>query len=216
MPVQRLSSSFNRTFMVVYYNAKIIGYVPILVAVACTVVISTVFNLRFSTYSEIAQVGEMYLSLLGIILLPHLSIVEDTDSIHETVYPRRFRHVLSVLYRLLFTGALLWFLIMSVVMLAKLQGSEFPWLEITGGVWISAMGLGAAGLTAATFSRNIAAAYITGYLYYVLELFTKGKYTGDLYLFSLLRGQFEQGKWGMAIIIAVVLAVNLVYVWRKS
>ncbi|WP_409347021.1 hypothetical protein [Paenibacillus sp. MBLB4367] len=214
--MRRLSDATSHAASLLYYNAKTIGYVPFLIAVSCTVVISLIFNLRFITYTEMAQIGELYLSLLGIMLMPHLTIIEDADSIHETVYAKRKRHALTVSFRILQTVALLWLLILSVALLAGNQGGDFPMLELTGGSWISAVCLGAAGMTAATFSRNIAAAYMTGFLYYVLEMFTKGKYTGDFYLFSLLKGSFEPGKWLLAAGAAGLLAVNVAYVWRKS
>ncbi|MBP1996053.1 hypothetical protein [Paenibacillus eucommiae] len=200
----------------IYYNAKISGSVYPFIGLVYVILICLMFNLRFVDFKEMAQIGEMYVSLLGIFMLPHITMPEQTDSVHETIFPRSVRHVYMVLIRIVLSVGLLGIMVAAIALLAYGQGGQFSFPEMVGGVWISTVLLGAVGLTIATITGNIAAAYIGSFMYYVLELFTKGKYTGDLYLFSLLDGRFESGKFVLAVVALVLLAFNLWVIWRRS
>lgn len=100
-------------------------------------------------------------------------------------------------------------MVISVMILAKVQGSTFNF-------WISSVFLGILGFTVVNFSDNISLAYLISFGYYFMEYVTKGKYTKELYLFSLTKGKFFKGKYELLFIIFFMIIVNLFIFKRKS
>ena len=121
-----------------------------------------------------------------------------------------------MLSRIIMAMVFIFLMIISVMILAKIQGSTFDFLEITFGVWISAVFLGMLGFTIVNLSNNISLAYLISFGYYFMEYITKGKYTKEFYLFSLIKGNFVKGKYELLFIIFVMIIVNLFIFKRKN
>jgi hypothetical protein len=111
--------------------------------------------------------------------------------------------------------ALTFVLIISVMTYAKFNDGQFFIWNLAGGVWTSAVFLGLIGLTAANLTGNITAGYLLSFAYYGFEMFTKGKYTKGVYLFSLSNNSFHE-KYILLLIIIFLCAFNIVYVLKKS
>ncbi|MFD3158098.1 hypothetical protein ACFIJ5_14685 [Haloimpatiens sp. FM7330] len=198
------------------YNFKIIVNLNVLVSIVFIVLAPLIFSLKLLDYNNVARIGEFYLSIIGIILIPYLSNIENRNNIKEVVYSRQVSNVKIVISRIISIMILMFFMILGVMAVAKVQGSSFQILEITFGTWISAAFLGVIGFTAANLSSNVPLGYLISFAYYLMEFMNHGKYTKDLYLFSLTNGSFENGKYLLLFITLVMLVFNLVIIKRKS
>jgi hypothetical protein len=166
-------------------------------------------------FKDMAVIGEMYLSILGIILFIYVGDIDNRDNIKEIIFSRKTPHIYIFILRMCIMMVVT-FLLISIITIYVWynKGTFFP-LSIIFGAWISAVFLGLLGLTISNVTGNISSGYLIAFAYYLLELITKGKYTKNFYLFSLLRYSFNE-KYMILAIIAVIFALNIVYVWKKS
>lgn len=197
------------------YNIKILRSLTIAAALLLVAVTPVFFTLSHTTFQEMARVGELFLSVIGILLLPSLSGIEERESIQEIAYIRRTPHVLIFLLRLLLLMLLTFITILSVTLYARLQHGNFDLWKMTAGVWVTATFLGLLGLTVTTLSNDLKSGYLIAFGYYIFEFFTKGLYTSGFYTFSLLTGSFTE-KYRLLALIGAAIAANSLIVWRKS
>lgn len=164
---------------------------------------------------EIAVIGEMYLSIMGIILFTSIGDIEDRDNIKETVFTKKTPYVYIFILRILILVVSTFLLITMITMYAWHNGGSFSIWRITIGIWISAVFLGFLGLTIANVTGNITSGYLAAFAYYLFEFVTKGKYSKGFYLFSLLNDSLNE-KYRILIIIVVILGINIAFIQRKS
>ncbi|WP_238655933.1 hypothetical protein [Paenibacillus piscarius] len=158
-----------------------------------------------------AKLGELLISFIGLIVYPHLALLED-GGISETLYAKRLRQHPLFLFRWLLTA--LYIVLAVTVLFAWLHGAGavFALWPVIGGTVITAVALGSAGLTAALLCGNLSAGYLAGFAWYLIDFTTKGKWTGPFYLFGLLRSGWDQDKWllaGLALTLAVLCTLWL-------
>lgn len=70
---------------VIYYNIKISCSVNFLAAIALIALVPFIFSLRMLGTREIAVIGEMYLSIIGIILFTYIVDIEERDNLKECI-----------------------------------------------------------------------------------------------------------------------------------
>lgn len=199
-----------------YYNLKLIFNLNVLVAAAFLVVISFMMNLRFLNYKEAAQIGETYVSVIGIILFPYLCTLEYNKNIKETIFTKKTSFTKVVFIRILFM-VLFTILCTSVITGIEIyNSSNFKAAEIIAGTCITAFFLGMIGFTVSNIFENEVLGYMAAFCYYAFELFDKGKHTKDLFLFSLVNGSFSSGKYWILLISFILLIINLLIIHRKS
>lgn len=206
----------NTSIKMIKYNLKIIMSFNIIIAAVFALLAPVIFSLKFLDFRAIANIAEFYLSITGIILIPCLANIEDRNNIKEVVFSRETSHALVTGIRLAAVMLLMFIIIMTVLISAKLQGSNFSIWYIGFGTWISAAFLGMLGFTVANLSSNISAAYLISFSYYVMEFFTSGKYTKDLYLFSLTKGYFQNGKYILLVFVILMIIFNLLAANRNK
>ncbi|WMJ79355.1 hypothetical protein RBU49_10685 [Clostridium sp. MB40-C1] len=201
---------------VLKYNLKIMFNLNFISALVFAMLIPVITSLKLLDYKAIASIGEGYLSIIGIILVPFLANIENKNNIKEVIYIKKTSYMKTVLSRIVIIMIFMLLIIMSVMMLARAEGSVFKFWEITCGTWISAAFLGMIGFTVANLIDNISAAYLISFGYYIVEYMSKGKYTKDLYLFSLTKGSFSKGKYILLFILFIMIIFNLIIIKRKS
>jgi hypothetical protein len=173
------------------------------------------FDLRMAAYQEIAQVGEMYLSIIGIVLLTYLGGIEEGYNVKELVYVRSTPFVLQFLIKLGLVVLTIFFLQLSIFVTCVLQGGKFDIAQISLGTWITSLFLGMLGLTVSNIINDVKSGYLIAFSYYIFEFFTKGKYTNGIYLFSLLNGSFGEKYYLLALIILFII-INCLIIWKRS
>ncbi len=198
-----------------WYNIRLLPKINIIMCILAICAIQIFFSLKMVDFRVMANIGELFVSLLGIMLIPGLAFIEESSGIRETIYSKAVSPVIPSLIRLLYSVLLLLLGAVIFVVIAVIQGSVFDGLPIIAGVFISALILGASGYIVGCFTGNIALAYLMPFAYYGFEFLSKGKYTKEFYLFSLQRGYLADEKWVLFGIAILFIGVSLVNIGNK-
>jgi hypothetical protein len=197
------------------YNLKIVTGIHIAAAVALLAATPVFFNLQLAAYNEVAMMGELFLSIIGIILVVPVCNIEERANCCEIVYVRRAPFVLQFLIRLAIVSVMVVLLQLVILTICKFAQGAFSLMEISPGVWITSFFLGMTGLTVSNITGDIKSGYLVAFAYYMFEFFTRGSYTYRFYIFSLLNASFYE-KYFVLAVSAVMLTVNCVLVWKRS
>jgi hypothetical protein len=198
------------------YNLKLIPKAGLIVSALLLLAIQAIFSLEIVDFLDMARIGETYISILGIILIPGAVFIDENADIKEIIHSKSVSAVIPSIIRLIYLVTLLFFGIVIFVVAAVVQGGNFNQGSIIAGVFISALLLGATGYLVGTFSKNMALSYLITFGYYGLELFTRGKYTKGFYLFSLQNGHLQRGKWVLFAIALLFFVISLTYMGNKK
>jgi hypothetical protein len=206
---------FQSLIRIVKYNFRICFRLSTVLAIVLCALSQGLFDFNSMTTLTVADMGEIYLSVIGILLFTQLGRLEERNNVNEIAYLKRIPHIRIFVLRLVMAFMISFVCIFAVISIAKIRNGSFDFWKITVGVWISTVYFGMLGLTLVNMTGELAAGYIGAFGYYVFELFTRGSYTGDFYVFSLLNNSFDE-KYKILIVIIVVMIGNLVLVKKKS
>jgi len=173
-------------------------------------------NMRFLTYTEAARLGETYVSIIGIIIFPYLCTIEFNQNIKETIFTKKTSFAKMVFVRVIYMVVFMMLCISIITTIQIFNGSNFKAIELIAGISITTFFLGMIGITVSNLFKNEILGYMAAFMYYFFELFDGGRHTKELYLFSLMRGSFSNGKYYLLLISFTLLAVNLVVICRKQ
>lgn len=192
------------------YNLKILFRKNFLAGLVYGLIVPFIFNLAHPV-----MISEVYLSPVGIIFLTQLSEIDGEDGMNELVSVRQKGVHYNLLSRYLMgtifiAGVISWFL-----GYLSIQGIGFNFGKLFMGTFITALFLGTLGLTIANILKNYVAGYIVSFTYYLFDFMTGGEYTGDLFLFSLSRGEFFPKYYLLGISI-LLIGINLVYLKYRT
>jgi hypothetical protein len=162
-----------------------------------------------------ANIGELFVSLTGIILLPGLAFVEENSDAKEIIFSKAVSPVAPSVIRMVYSTILLLLCVLIFVETAVIQGSVFDEFAIITGVFISALVLGSSGYITGCITGNIALAYLIPFAWYGFEFFTRGKHTGNFYLFSLQKGYLADEKWVLLGAAILFILASLTYTGSK-
>ncbi|OMF94191.1 hypothetical protein [Paenibacillus sp. FSL R7-0337] len=179
------------------YNLKLTVHYSWLLSAVLLAAVPVFIDPVFMDRLQVAKLGEFLVSLLGLIVYPHLGLLED-GGIQEVLYAKRVRHLPLFLFRWLLTALYLFLAIAALFTWIHGSGADFELWPMVGGTAITAIVMGSAGLTATLLAGNLSAGYIAGFSWYLLDFTTKGKLTGPFYLFGLLKEPGDNGKWLLA------------------
>lgn len=132
-----------------------------------------------------AQVMEMYLSVIGIILLVPLFIPEQNKDIRDVVAARKtpmlFQYVVRLFLGLIFLG-----IFVCLFLLWMREGQcRFSFGKSYAGTLANCIFLGGLGIFFFGIGDNFPAAYMVPMLYYVANYGSGKKYLGKFFLFSM-------------------------------
>lgn len=199
-----------------WYNLRLIPKKNLIISILLVLGIQTFFSLKMVDFEFMANIGELCVSILGIILIPGAAFIDEDSDIKEVICSKAISPVFPSIVRLFYLVILLFLGIVVFVEIAVVQGSQFDEFSIIAGVFISALLLGASGYMIGSLFKNIALSYLIPFGYYGFELTTKGKYTNDLYLFSLQKGYLAEGKWVLLGIAVLFFMISLAYIVNKK
>jgi hypothetical protein len=139
-----------------------------------------------------AQVLEMYVALLGIVLLTPIFYPEQNRDIKDLV-ESKFTSVTGVyLLRILESGIFLALLTGGYILLLKYNNCTFVMMEYYLGTLAEALFLGGMGVFAYSLFDQIAIAYMLPMIYYVMAFGGGSKYQKNFYLFSMMTGSYKE------------------------
>lgn len=179
------------------YNLRLTAHYSWLLSAALLAVVPFFMEPALMDRVQVAKLGEQLISLLGLIVFPHLGLLED-GGIGEVLYAKRVRHHPVFLFRWLLTVLYIFLVVTALFTGMHASGADFELWPMIGGTVITAVAIGSAGLTAALLVGNISAGYIAGFSWYLLDFMTKGKLTGRFYLFGLINSEWDNDKWLLA------------------
>lgn len=157
---------------------------------------------------------EMFVALMGTVLLTPVFLPEQQKEIRELVESRYTGQNSICLVRIAIGILTLLLLISGFVLYMKLNGCEFEVLPFILGTFAGALFLGALGLFSYGVSDSIVTGYMVPMVYYMLNMFSGSEHLGKLYLFSMARGSFKEKYWlfgtGVLLIILALLVKSIV------
>ncbi|WP_458787834.1 hypothetical protein [Vallitalea sediminicola] len=158
--------------------------------------------------------GEYLLTPLGVLLFTHLAGFEKESKVYELTYIRKVPHCMIVISRVISYMIGMYLIILMVFSVEKIFGGEFNFFNCVHGSFITALYLGVIGMVSAYISGQRTVGYIIPFVYYMFDMFTFGKYTRGLYLFSMINDDFGI-KINLLTISIVMLILFIVYLYKK-
>ncbi|WP_187355417.1 hypothetical protein ['Paenibacillus yunnanensis' Narsing Rao et al. 2020] len=192
-----------------WYNLKLTANSSWLLSLLLLVVIPFFMDPGLMGAAQAAKLGALLLSFIGLIVFPHLALLEEGGT-GEVVFGKVIRPFPLFLFRWLITFAFIVLAVGLLYMYLRQQGASVSVWALTASVAVTAAALGSCGMTAALLLRSLPAGYITGFAWYLIDYSTKGKLTGAFYLFGFLKHGWGRDQWLLG---ALALALALFCAW---
>lgn len=175
------------------YNLKHQSILSILVAAIALFITPILFGTAQLSLTEAAVPLELFVSLIGIVLLTPVFEPEQDEAIHDvaaskyisTNWVYGIRTVYGVILIMIFTGLFTSFLSLR-------QCDVTLWLYL--GTVANAIFLGALGMMAAALTNNTVIAYMIPLIYYALN-YGAGEKLGNYFLFSMRIPDYTPKLW---------------------
>lgn len=151
-----------------------------------------------------AKVLEMYVALIGIVLIPPVLLPEQDHDIRELVFTKYMDSQVVYLLRLLGNLFLLALMLSVYIGMLRYHGCEFPAGKYFCGTLAEMFFLGGIGLFFYGLSDHFVIGYMVPIVYYIAAVGGGEKYLGMFYPFSMVRGGYHEKVWLLAA--AVLLA----------
>lgn len=131
---------------------------------------------------------EMFVSLIGIILLTPVFLPEQNAEIHDLVSSKRVNILWIYLIRTMYSAAILAAAVGVFVAFMGMRGCDVS-VELAAGTLSDAVFLGALGMFASAICGNTVAAYMIPMGVYILN-YGMGSRLGCFWLFSMTAGEY--------------------------
>lgn len=155
---------------------------------------------------DTAKVLEMYVALMGIVMLPPVFLPEQDHDIRDLVYTKYVNGAEVYLIRILGNGLLLVLLLGVYVGMLVHNGCEFPVGKFFFGTLAEMLFMGGLGLFFYGLCDNLVMGYMAPFVYYIVAMGSGDKVLKMFYPFSMVRGSFGEKVWlaaGAAALIGV-------------
>lgn len=159
---------------------------------------------------QTAQVLEVYIALIGIVLLIPIFLPDQNKDIRDLTESKKMPVYIVHLIRLIEAIVILALFILGIVFILKQKGCEFPILQFFAGIMAEAVFLGSLGILAYSFSDTLPVAYMVPLLYYIICYGGGKKYLGQFYLFSMINGSYTE-KWYLFIGGVICIGIGIFY-----
>jgi hypothetical protein len=186
----------------------------ITVAILLCVVSPFIMGIENLDYISCAKILEMYVSLLGIILLVPIFYPDQDKEIKDLILSKKESistlHVIRLIQAILILGLLVYLYLVYL----KIGNCQFPFAKYYYGTLSTCIFMGGIGILSYSIIDNISIAYAIPILYYMLCYGSGDKYLGKFYLFSMMTGTVEDKIYLMSAGI-IMIAAGL-FIRRKS
>lgn len=157
---------------------------------------------------------EMFVSLIGIILLTPVFLPEQSGSIRDVVESKATASAFVYSIRIGIALFSMLALIAAFVLYMKGNGCAVSPVSVVFGTFSGSVFLGALGLFVYGLSDTLIVGYMAPMVYYMLNLFGGKKHFGELYLFSMSSGSIVEKYW--LISVGMVLILSVLFIKSKS
>ena len=152
---------------------------------------------------------EMFVSLIGIVLLTPVFQPEQNEEIHDLVSSKHCSTEKVYLIRTLYTVGVVVLLICLFVVYMQTQGSDVTMILVFGAA-ANAIFLGSMGMLVSALTGNTVIGYMPPFLYYALNI-GMGPKLGNFYLFSMTVGNFSVKIWLLAAGVLMIMVCCIKY-----
>ena len=192
------------------------NFLPLILLATVIMILTPVLFGTTGLDSKAAAVPlEMFISIIGIILLVPIFQPEQDDEIKDIVVSKyidsTYVHIIRGAYSII--GIILLVLAFSLFMFVC--GCEIT-IALIGGTIADTMFLGAIGLLTSAITNNMPVSFMIPLLYYVLNLTMKSK-LGNFNLFSMMNGNYQPNIWlFISSVVFIVVAILIKRVFAKK
>lgn len=180
----------------------------LLIALCFSLLAPVLMGMKGLDSVQVAQTLEMYVQLVGVILLVPIFIPDQDRNIRDLARSKYMPAFKVHLIRLMESLLLLLAVLGAFIIVLYFNNPVFSPIQYYLGVLGGAVFIGALGIMAYSLSDNMAIAYMVPMVYYVCN-YSGDKYLQKFYLFSMIKGSFDEkivlGAAGIVLISAGIL-----------
>lgn len=173
-------------------NIKLVTLNNIVFSIILLLILSLLHGIENLDPVSSAACLENYVSTVGIILLVPIFAPEEDKEINEIVFSKPMPQFKVYVIRILISLISIFALISVFAFILKYNNCDFPILKYILGTFSSAMFLGSVGLFLSAAAESTIVGYMASVGYLILNMMTKNKYLGNLFLFSMKYGSFTE------------------------
>lgn len=189
---------------------------PHIIAAICLCLISPlIMGVKNLDSINTAKVLDVYISLLGIILLIPIFIPDQDRDIRDLIRSKKESIAVNYLIRITEAVVFLILIVFSFLLYLKIGNCIFDFSKYFYGAVSTCVFLGGLGIFAYSIVDNIAVGYMIPILYYILCYGAGKKYLGKFYLFSMLQGNTMDKKY-LLISGILMIVVGIFYRSKKA
>lgn len=189
---------------------------PHIIAAICLCLISPlIMGVKNLDSINTAKVLDVYISLLGIILLIPIFIPDQDRDISDLIRSKKESIAVNYLIRITEAVVFLILIVFSFLLYLKIGNCIFDFSKYFYGAVSTCVFLGGLGILAYSIVDNIAVGYMIPILYYILCYGSGKKYLGKFYLFSMLQGNTMDKKY-LLIAGILMIVVGIFYRSKKA
>ncbi|MBW9153716.1 ABC transporter permease [Clostridium estertheticum] len=196
-------------------NLRIAFQNNILFSIAILISTPIIFSITNLDFSMAAKICEQFIVMIGVVILVPIFTPEEDGNIKETINAKAISFVFVYIIRILIAVILLLSLIALFVNILICLGGTFTSGRLIMGTFVSALFLGGLGLFVASLTENVSIGYMIPIVYFVFDIMTKGIYTKNLFLFSLMNNSFKE-KYYLLVAAVVLIILSLLVYWVKN
>lgn len=148
--------------------------------------------------SDTAKVLEMYVALIGIILIPPVFLPEQNPDLRDLIRSKYTK--ISVLYSIRIAEAVLVLALFlgAYIGVLHMNGCQMDVIPFYAGTFAEMIFMGGLGLLFYSLTDNLIAGYMIPVFYYITAIGAGSKYLKMFYPFSLTKGSFTEKYWLLA------------------
>lgn len=180
---------------------------PHVIAGICLCLISPlIMGIRNLDSLNTAKILDVYISLLGIILLLPIFIPDQDKDISDLIKSKKEAITVNYLIRIMEAIIFLIIIVCGFLLYLKIGNCTFDFGQYFYGTISTCIFLGGLGILVYSIVDNIAVGYMVPVLYYILCYGTGSKYLGKFYLFSMMQGNILDKKYLFTAGILMIIA----------
>lgn len=204
----------ERCLKIAKVNLKFNLFPHMIVGICLCLVTPLIMGVKNLDSVNTAKILDVYISLLGIIVLVPIFMPEEDEDIKDLIKSKKESIAINYLIRI--TQAIMFLIIIVLGFLAYLKSGNciFDFLPYFYGTMSTCIFLGGLGILSYSIVDNIAVGYMVPMLYYILCYGSGKKYLGKFYLFSMMKGDISDKKY-LLIAGALMIIVGIFYRSKK-
>lgn len=157
-------------------------------------------------WQDTAKVLEMYVALIGIVMLVPVFLPEQDQDIRDLVYSKYMSNYLVYTLRVLGNVLILMIFLAIYIVMLRENNCDFPVMKYYCGTLAEMLFLGGMGLFFYGLTDNLVIGYMIPIFYYIVAIGSGAKYLKLFYPFSMMKGSYDEKVWmllaGMLLIVS--------------